>query len=103
MVNFVECFAEVKEYGVCLSFVIERAGKVFGCCDELSFAVAAFPKSMLEWGDEVVAVQVLHDVAVYYVFKEFGGYASEGDGSVVFCCLLAAFFVDGDDESLLPV
>ena len=38
-----------------------------------------------------------------YVFQEFGGYAGEGDGSVVFCCLLAAFLVDGDNVCLLPV
>ena len=56
MVNFVEYFTEVEEYGVCLSFVVERLGEVSGCCDELGFAISSLSKSVLEGGDEVIDV-----------------------------------------------
>ena len=44
------------------------SGEASSCCYELCLAVPAFPESVLEGCDEVVVVQVLHDVAVYNEF-----------------------------------
>ena len=68
MIYFVGCFAEVQEDGVCLSFVVESLSEVPGGGDELCFAVSSFSEAVLEGCDEVVGVEVFHDVAVYYVF-----------------------------------
>ena len=79
MIYFVECFAEVQEDGVCLSFVVESLSEVPGSGDELCFAVSSFSEAVLEGYNEVVGVKVSHDAAVYYEEEVWGEWATLPD------------------------
>ena len=102
IVNFVECFREVEEDGVCLFVVFQAEAKVPDCSDELRFTASSLSEPMLEFIKGRMMVEMIHDAAVYNVFEKFRSYQGERNGPVVFYPSSVSFFEDSDDEGLLP-
>ena len=50
---------------------------------ELGFAGALLPKTMLAVCENIIVIKVRHDVAVGYMFKEFTDNACERNRSVI--------------------
>ena len=73
MIYFVKGLREVEQDGVCLSLLVKAVGEVAHSCDELCFATAPLPESVLVFIQIGVPFQMIHYHAVDDVFKELRG------------------------------
>ena len=85
MGDFVEGFGKVKQYGVNLLYVsyVQQSSNVMMGCDELCLTWSFGSKAVLWVCKDVVDIKVIHDVFVYYVFKNFANDRCETNGAIV--------------------
>jgi len=69
--NNIECLTEVQQYGVYLFAVIKSLSKVLKCKAKLAFCRPPFSETMLGVTQDVVSLEVCHDLTVYHMFKDF--------------------------------
>ena len=70
---------------------------------ELSLATALGPESMLAVAENVVRIEMFHDVRDDYMLHQFRAYAGEGDGTIVGSFEAFSFLVNRGNISLSPI
>ena len=80
MRNLIKCFAEVQYHCVDLLFVTKALCEVVHG-EELGVTQASLPEAKLVVGEDVIAVQVVYDLAMDNVLDYFAGDGCERDGS----------------------
>ena len=103
MVNFVKSFRKVKKDSINLFFFVEAVGEVIKSGDELRFATPPLSEAMLGIIKNVMFFEVVHNVAMNDVLKEFRRDRCKRDRAIVFSFAFIAFLECGDYVSPFPV
>ena len=66
----VKSLLEVQNKCVNLSFFVQDFYPIIYNSGQLSFTTVPFPRCMLPVGQELIFIQVSHDISAYYMFKQ---------------------------------
>ena len=71
MIYFLEGFAKIQKYQICLLFQSKLPSKVFYKLNKLGLAWAFFTKPMLKFIKSIILVKVFGDVRSNYMLHHF--------------------------------
>ena len=98
----VKSLLKVQNKCVNLSSFVQDFYPIVYNSGQLNFTTVPFPKCVLPVGQELMFIQVSHDIWAYYMFKHLTWHACQGHGAIITSKSLIPFLKEGTNVCKKP-